>query len=110
MPAPLPPAQDLSHAATLFRLLSDPTRLGILHLTADGELSVSALAEAIGRPGTAISQHLAKLKAQGLVQARRSGTTIYYSQPNEHIALLVSSALQLTEHALYPEPPHHRDQ
>ena len=107
-PAHLPPPQDLEHAVDVLRLLADRTRLAILALLADGEISVSDIAEALGRPGTVISQHLAKLRAGGLVTPRREGTTIYYSQPDEHVAKLVRNILQHSEHALYSDPPHPR--
>lgn len=53
-------------------------------------------------------QHLAKLRAHGLVQSRREGTTIHYRQPDWHLAQLVTNILHHTEHARYEEPPHHR--
>jgi DNA-binding transcriptional ArsR family regulator len=56
----------------------------------------------------AVSQHLAKLRAAGLVVARREGTSVRYSQPDEHVAALVTNVLQHAEHLLYANPPHHR--
>ena len=63
---------------------------------------MTAIAEALDRPTPAVSQHLAKLRAGHLVTARREGTTIYYSQANEHVSALVTNVLQHTEHTLYP--------
>jgi len=103
-----PPDVDLDHAVDVLRLLADRTRLAILTMLDGTEMSVSAIADALGRPGPAVSQHLAKLRAGHLVTARRDGTTIYYSQPDEHVAALVANVLQHTEHALYDTPPHHR--
>ncbi|GEK22591.1 ArsR/SmtB family transcription factor [Cellulomonas xylanilytica] len=103
------PAQaELEHAVEVLRLLADRTRLAILTMLDGSEMSVTSIAETLGRPSAAVSQHLAKLRSGRLVTARRDGTTIYYSQPDEHVAALVANVLQHTEHALYEVPPHHR--
>lgn len=107
-PAPLPPGEDLDHAVEVLRLLADRTRLAILALLDGTELSVTAIAAAVERPVPAVSQHLARLRLGGLVTTRRAGTTVFYGQPDEHLAALVANVLQHTEHVLYPEPPHHR--
>ncbi|MET0432658.1 MAG: metalloregulator ArsR/SmtB family transcription factor [Cellulomonas sp.] len=103
-----PPDADLDHAVEVLRLLADRTRLAILAMLAGTEMSVSAIAAELGRPGPAVSQHLARLRAGRLVTARRDGTTMYYSQPDEHVAALVTNVLHHSEHVLYVTPPHHR--
>lgn len=104
----VPEEAVVSHAAGVLRLLADRTRLAVLVMLDRTEMSVSAIAEALDRPVPGVSQHLAKLRAAGMVTARRQGTTVYYGQPDEHLAALVLNALQLSEHALYEVPPHHR--
>ena len=99
---------ELDYAAEILRLLGDRTRLAILAMLDGGEMSVTAIADSLGRPVPAISQHLAKLRSAGLVRVRKAGVTSYYTQPDEHLARLVANALQLSEHALYKVPPHHR--
>lgn len=111
MPDPtlkLPADQELDHAVEILRLLADRTRLAILAMLSTAELPVAVIAETLDRPTPAISQHLAKLRAGYLVTTRRDGTTIYYTQPDEHVAALVANILQHAEHALYPNPPHHQ--
>lgn len=103
-----PPDTDLDHAVEVLRLLADRTRLAILAMLDGTEMSVTAIAAALDRPAPAVSQHLAKLRAGRLVTARRDGTTMYYGQPDEHVAALVTNVLHHTEHVLYPAPPHHR--
>lgn len=103
----VPRRQDLDHAVGILRLLADGTRLAIVAMLDGTEMSVSAIARALDRPIPAISQHLAKLRAGRLVVARREGTTIYYSQPDDHVAALVVNILQHAEHATYERPPHH---
>ena len=70
-----PHAKD---AAGLMKALGSEARLIILCALAEGELSVGALNEIIPLSQSALSQHLAVLRDQGLVQTRRESQTIYY--------------------------------
>jgi ArsR family transcriptional regulator len=65
-------------AAQFLRTLASPHRLMILCALAEGERSVGALAERLGIAQPNVSQHLFKLKAEGLVASRREGQTIFY--------------------------------
>jgi DNA-binding transcriptional ArsR family regulator len=65
-------------AADLFRALSDPTRRAVFERLAGGELSVSELTAGFAVSQPAISQHLAALKAVGLVAERRQGRQAFY--------------------------------
>ena len=103
-----PPQPDLNQAVEVLRLLADPTRLSILTMLDGVELSVGDIADQLQRPVPAVSQHLAKLRTGRLVTTRRAGTSVYYSQPDEHIAALVTNVLHHTEHVLYARPPHHQ--
>ena len=100
------PAEVIA-ATGVLKLLADPTRLAMLAMLDRRELTVSAIAAALERPVPAVSQHLAKLRAHGLVVARRAGSSVHYSQPDEHVARLVTNALQHAEHLLHDSPPHH---
>ena len=104
----IPASHELEHAAAVLRVLADRTRLSILLLLDGRELTVTEIADQLGRSMPATSQHLAKLRVHKLVSWRREGTTIYYSQPDEHVAALVTNILQHSEHTLYLEPPHHQ--
>lgn len=67
-------------AASFLKGLASPHRMAILfHLSGGGEMSVGALIEATGISATSMSQHLAKLKEEGLVEFRREHRTLYYS-------------------------------
>lgn len=66
-------------AAALLRTLSNEKRLMILCRLSAGEQSVGALQKNFGLSQSAFSQHLAVLRAQGLVATRRESQTIYYS-------------------------------
>jgi ubiquinone/menaquinone biosynthesis C-methylase UbiE/biotin operon repressor len=62
----------------LLRLLADPTRLRLLLLLDDAELSVAELQEILGMGQSRISTHLAQLKRAGVVEDRRAGKNVYY--------------------------------
>lgn len=89
-------------------MLADGTRLRLLWALVDRELSVTELAEHVGKAAPSVSQHLAKLRMARLVRTRREGTTIYYSLENEHIKQLVTDAVFNAEHAGPGVPGHHR--
>ena len=60
-------------------MLTDPKRLMLLDVLREGEHSVGDLAEELGCNLANASQHLAVLRTAGLVDTRRSGTTILYT-------------------------------
>ena len=64
--------------AAVGRALADPKRLCVLETLATGERSVGELSRDVGCQVPNMSQHLAVLRASGLVAARRDGTTVYY--------------------------------
>lgn len=64
--------------AEVCKVLTDPKRLMLLDALRDGERSVGELAVAIGVTLPNASQHLAVLRGAGLVEGRRSGTTVTY--------------------------------
>jgi DNA-binding transcriptional ArsR family regulator len=69
---------DLGALESLFLALSDKTRLRLLTLMANGEVSVGYLADSLGESQPKISRHLAYLRGAGLVSTRRDGKWIYY--------------------------------
>ncbi len=81
---------DSAEAASRFlKALSNENRLLLLCLLAEGEKSVSQLEHALGLRQPAISQQLARLRAEGLVAARRDGKAIYYSLASEEARRLM---------------------
>jgi len=72
-------APEIDEAAELMKLAGNSTRLKLLYLLESlKEVSVSDLSELLGVSVSAVSQHLAKLRARGLVSSRRDAQTIYY--------------------------------
>jgi DNA-binding transcriptional ArsR family regulator len=70
-------------------MLATPTRLHLVWLLAQSDQDVGSLAEQVGAPIAAVSQHLAKLRMTGLVSARREGRRQVYSVDDPHVAVLV---------------------
>jgi DNA-binding transcriptional ArsR family regulator len=66
-------------AAKLMKAMSNPHRLFVLCQLLDGERRVSELEEATGLSQSALSQHLARLRNDGIVVTRRQAQNIYYS-------------------------------
>ncbi len=66
-------------AAELLTVLGNEKRLVIMTYLVDQELSVGTIAKLVSLSQSALSQHLAKLRAMDLVQTRRDRQTIYYS-------------------------------
>lgn len=89
-------------------MLADATRVTVLWLLLDRELSVGDLAEGSGKSPSSVSQHLAKLRLARLVQTRRQGNQIFYRIESDHVRALVRDAIHHAEHAGHGVPEHHR--
>jgi DNA-binding transcriptional ArsR family regulator len=76
--------------AEIFRTLGDPTRRAVFErLAGEGELTVGELVAGAGVSQPAVSQHLAVLKAAGLVRERREGRFVRYAARPEGLKPLV---------------------
>jgi DNA-binding transcriptional ArsR family regulator len=71
--------EELERLASLFRLLSDTTRLNLLMMLADGERNVTNLCEALELPQPTVSHHLGLLRMSNLIGNRRDGKQVFYS-------------------------------
>jgi ArsR family transcriptional regulator len=69
---------QIGEPTTLFKTLSDPTRLRLLNLLACGETCVCELTDTLRVVQPKVSRHLARLKRAGLVDARRDGKWMHY--------------------------------
>src|ERR1700735_4359783 len=65
--------------ADIFQALAHPTRIAILELLGNGELSAGVLIEKLGMEQANVSQHLAVLRAKQLVTNRKAGNQVFYS-------------------------------
>lgn len=72
-------SEGVDRATAVMRLMSHPERLKILcHLGVEGEMSVGSMLERVPLSGSALSQHLAKLRKEGLVETRKDRQTVFY--------------------------------
>ena len=85
------------------KLLADPTRLRLLLLLQEEELSVAEIQEILGMGQSRISSHLAQLKAAKLVRDRRAGKNIYYRHADHQSGpfkeIIAASAGEIAEAA-----------
>lgn len=82
-------AAQAEAAAELLKAMANPQRLRVLCLLAEGERSVGEINAAVALSQSALSQHLAVLREQGLVQTRREAQTIRYSLVDGPVAKLI---------------------
>ncbi|MGA7267332.1 MAG: metalloregulator ArsR/SmtB family transcription factor, partial [Aestuariivirga sp.] len=81
-----------TEAASVLKSLSNEKRLMILcKLLEEGEMSVLPIAEAVGLGQSALSQHLARMRAEKIVDFRRDGQTLYYRIADPKVAQLLKS-------------------
>ncbi len=85
----------IRRASRLLKLMGNERRLTVLCNLAEGELSVGQLEARVGLSQSALSQHLAKLRRDGLVRTRRHRQTIYYALAGTEAAFLLVALSQL---------------
>jgi len=82
-------------AARLLKLLANEQRLTVLCRLSGGEMSVSEICQHVDLTQSGLSQHLAKLRANGLVATRRDAQTIYYRLSDPIAARLIGVLCEL---------------
>lgn len=87
--------KNIDMAVRLLKAFSNEKRILILcHLT-ESEKNVRDLENLVGLSQSALSQHLARLRYDGIVKTRRQGQAIYYSVKNEHAARMVNAIYEI---------------
>ena len=84
--------------AELFSALSDASRIRIIALLIEGEMSVSALAQDLNMTESAVSHQLRGLRQMHLVRARKAGRQVFYSLDDDHVTRLFSLGLEHVQH------------
>jgi ArsR family transcriptional regulator len=91
----------LEFQAEVCRIFSNAKRLEVINLLKDGELTATDITNALESSKANTSQHLAVMRARGLVKTRRDGTNIYYRMANENLlhacAMMQQALMQITE-------------
>lgn len=86
--------QNAGHVADVLKQLANQNRLMILCVLAEGEISVTELNKRVPLSQSALSQHLAKLRAANIVNTRRESQTIYYQVADEKVKALLATLYQ----------------
>ncbi len=81
--------QAAEQACVLMKTLSHPDRLMVLCQLKEGEKSVGEIAKMVGIAQSPLSQHLSKMRLQGIVKNRRSAQSIFYSLANEEVERII---------------------
>jgi DNA-binding transcriptional ArsR family regulator len=87
--------KKIAVTAKMLKAMANEKRLTVLKLIADDEMSVGAIEKAIGLSQSALSQHLALLRAAGVVKTRRRAQTIYYALQDERVKQMLDLLQQL---------------
>lgn len=83
--------RSAAKAEAMLKLLANAKRLMILCHLVKGEKSVGELAELVNLSQSALSQHLAKMRDQGLVEADKQGQMVYYHISNPEVEAILST-------------------
>ncbi|OGR31856.1 MAG: transcriptional regulator [Desulfobacula sp. RIFOXYB2_FULL_45_6] len=94
----LPPTEDITHMAEIFKALSDPSRLKIVLALLNQEHCVCDIAAICGQTDSAVSHQLRILRTLKIVKNRRDGKIIYYSIDDDHVASLIRMSLHHVRH------------
>jgi len=82
-------------ASSLLKALANEKRLLIVCNLCNGEKNVGELETIIGLSQSALSQHLARLRRDGIVDTRREAQTIFYSIKDPHVPKLLQTISDL---------------
>jgi ArsR family transcriptional regulator, virulence genes transcriptional regulator len=78
-----------ARVAAILKTLAHPQRLFLLCCLAKGEATVSELRGASGASQSLISQHLTRMRREGIVQARRAGNFVHYRIVDPRLSALI---------------------
>ena len=87
--------QAADQASALMKTLGHRNRLLILCQLAGGEMSVGELGELLQIPQSPLSQHLSRMRREGLVVTRRDGQVIYYSLQGNDVSRVIQCLYQI---------------
>jgi DNA-binding transcriptional ArsR family regulator len=87
--------QGATDASNFLKALGNEGRLMILCYLASGPKSVTALEQLLDSRQSAVSQNLARLRLEGMVEARREGQVIFYSIRDEKVRVAIDCLAEL---------------
>ena len=86
---------ETKRLSSLLKLIANPDRMNILFMLMDSERSIAELSEALGQPATAVSNHLARLRSEGLIDFTRYHRIIEYRLVSEEAAAILNTLRNL---------------
>lgn len=88
--------KQAQRASILLKQVSDPTRLQVVLMLAEGEKHVGALCEQLSQSQPAVSHHLALLRHGGIIAPRRQGKNNFYglTETGEELAKVVKNVIE----------------
>ncbi len=86
---------ETKRLSSLLKLIANPDRMTILFMLMDSERSIAELSEALGQPATAVSNHLARLRSEGLIDFTRYHRIIEYRLVSEEAAAILDTLRHL---------------
>jgi ArsR family transcriptional regulator len=89
-----------TYKANIFRALSHPTRIAILEVLRDRELSARSIQEKLGLEQANLSQHLAILRSHRIVVNRKDGNQVFYSIRNPVLVQVLDLMRQYIQSSL----------
>ena len=93
----VPTEDELYDLAELFKVFGDSTRIKILYVLVESDMSVGDIAQALNMTQSSISHQLRVLKQSRLVRFRREGKNIVYSLADDHVHTIMSQGLEHLE-------------
>lgn len=86
--------EQLNKVANLFKVFGDFTRVKILHCLQNKELNVGQICDIVELNTSAVSHQLRVLRQSELVKARKDGKEVYYSLADDHVLIMLNTALE----------------
>ena len=83
-------AENIEQAAVAMQAMSHPLRIKILCLLSSGEMMVTDIIDAVGSTQSNVSQHLAILRACGMINSRKQATKVLYRIADARILKMIS--------------------
>lgn len=91
----LPDMDNCSRVAAVLKAMANPHRLFILCRLYEREATVGELETLVGASQPMISQHLTRMRLEGLVDSRRDGNHVFYRIVDPHVKVLIEALEKL---------------